>query len=258
MQFVLDDTIFAQPNVSAKLITLFTICNHSFRHIVLPQNPQSQPFLSWLSSLPVDIKDNVDMFVDSSFRIDSTSIFINKLKVVWPNLGQAVHSRSISIDSAINHAQAPFRLYVENGRNDRQFLLAFTTPDQRDKFAILEKLHGLTFVHTGGITEMLALIQADIAAQVTSPNYSWAVFDCDSLQPGVPSAHSQKLSHTCDVLGIPQTQLQRRAIENYIPPNSLRYWVYLGKKKRIARATRGSRLFRRIYYLPRTIHIITI
>jgi hypothetical protein len=232
MQFVLDDTIFTQPNVSTKLITLFTICNHSFRHIVLPQNPVSQPFLAWLDSLPVEIRDNIDMFVNSSFRIASASIFINKFTIVAQNLAPTVRSRNISIDSALNHAQAPFRLYVENGRNDRQFLLAYTTPDQRDKFALLEQLNGLTFVHAGGITEMLALLQADIANQVASADYSWAVFDCDSLQPGVPSAHSKNLSHACVVLGIPQTQLQRRAIENYIPRNSLRYWVYLGKKKK--------------------------
>ncbi len=53
----------------------------------------------------------------------------------------------------------------------------------------------------------------------------WVLFDSDAQQPGQPSRDSEALRNTCTEAALPHHQLQRRSIENYLPPRALYEWA---------------------------------
>lgn len=231
MQFIIHDSLFDEPASSARIISLFMIAAKSLRHIVLPQDYNSPIFRAWMESIGNQHRIEITQLLDSFYRTVALIDIKKKPLVACEELPIELQNIAISIDKALALAQMPFRLYVENSRNDRKFLLTFASDEQRERFIQLEKKSGIIFINGGGITELKAQIEADINSGFTMPDYAWVMFDSDSLQPGRASAQAVDLAASCDRLGVMRTQLSRRSIENYIPKSELRTWAYLGRKK---------------------------
>lgn len=68
---------------------------------------------------------------------------------------------------------------------------------------------------------------------------TWLMFDSDALVEGDPSQKSKQLQTDCEEQSLPHHQLQRRSIENYLPPEALWWWT---SRYRSHETTRRQRL----------------
>lgn len=69
---------------------------------------------------------------------------------------------------------------------------------------------------------------------------AWVLFDSDAQQPAQPSRDSENLRTACINASLSHHQLQRRSIENYLPPEAL--WGWAGQR----RGEAGTRFRRQV------------
>jgi hypothetical protein len=116
-----------------------------------------------------------------------------------------------------------FYCLKENRRNDPAFLRATATGWRKDKLKILAKNDWLKFEGGGGIGEILKYAE-EILGQPDKYLRNFLLFDSDALKPNEPSKQSQEVVAVCHLI-IPCHQLKRRAIENYLPYETLSIWM---------------------------------
>lgn len=224
MQFTLDDSLFEKKTDQGKLIGLIYGISVSSLHIVVPRNPTSKVFVTWLEGLgPISL--DIQQLLNSYYRSAATRRFIKKVVVAAVDeVGTKLNT--IDIESAIALTKKSFRIYVENSRNDRRFLLAACTEAQRNRLQLLCDANELEFINGGGISELKQQIENDFADGRLISDFSWAFFDSDALVPGQASGQSIALKTTCTNIGMNHAQLTRRAIENYATKRILNNWVH--------------------------------
>lgn len=131
----------------------------------------------------------------------------------------------------------PLKLLVENSRNDRAFLLRIAEPGPRRELQAAIEAGWIEFEMGGGIHEIYQRIRSFTPEVGPLADHAmielarlWIMFDRDSA-PGdrtQESEHSRRLREQAAALTIPwplaAQQLERRAIENYIPADAIRVW----------------------------------
>ena len=129
----------------------------------------------------------------------------------------------LSMESALRLLRRPLRLLVENRQNDGAFLRRVVPEPWRGKFLrTLER--GWVELEHGGGSDMRSRIQE---ADREDSLRLWALFDSDAREPGRPSQASEDLHRACLEKEVPHHRLQRRAIENYLPIQTLESWANL-------------------------------
>jgi hypothetical protein len=159
----------------------------------------------------------------------------------------------LSLDDALIFLQKPFRVLLENSGNDRAFLLTFATSESRKLLQDWEKKEWLRVESGGGILEVER--QVRLAIQTPGEHLRlWVMFDSDALRSGAPSRQSRELAKTCSKK-ISYHQLGRRAIENYLPVETLSRWVEAKQeaeakksRRKLLRAFQQMTLEQRYYY----------
>ena len=125
------------------------------------------------------------------------------------------------------------RIFVENARNDRAFLLAFADPDQRRRLEHAEQRGWLVYTG-GGIGEIQKALETTMSpSSWFVAHRTWALCDSDAATAGSPGRASTTITHLLRRLerrmgrpaGWAGTALARRAIENYAPPDRVRSWA---------------------------------
>jgi hypothetical protein len=151
-------------------------------------------------------------------------------------------SNRISISDAIFLASSPLKVMVENARYDRAFLLAAGRDEQLRRIRNAIADNQLEFLNGGGIGEMRKRLEF----WGTLPNFEllrhrlFVLFDRDASEPGDHSKNSGLLKEFCEEKEIRHWCLQRRAIENYLPKESL---GAIKAKKARSRDRRGERQY---------------
>jgi hypothetical protein len=112
----------------------------------------------------------------------------------------------------------PLTIALENGRNDRNFLLSVCKSGLRERLMELEKQQSLAFDGAGGITELINYMKGKYVSHPANRHKYWLLFDGDAP---VPSALAQPATALIDLCLENRFKnyhcLVRRAIENYLP-----------------------------------------
>lgn len=137
---------------------------------------------------------------------------------------------------ALRLLQRPLKLLVENSRNDGAFLQLMAEPSARRELQEALRRGWIEFEMGGGISELKHRLQLlanastnDDTAMIARARL-WIMFDRDAH----PADRSQESDDSRDVRllaaniqtpwKLVANQLERRAIENYVPARTLRDW----------------------------------
>lgn len=149
----------------------------------------------------------------------------------------------------------PLKLLVENSRNDRAFLLQIAEPAASRELKKAIEAGWIEFEMGGGLHEIHQRIRSFSNSAGPLPDHArielarlWVMFDrdADPSDRTQESQHSRRVREDAAKLTIPwplaANQLERRAIENYIPTSVLRDWWCTRAKSSPSRVEREQRV----------------
>ena len=196
---------------------------------------------SWANTLAVSTREWVMLALDISEEMDARGTGLRPDFVVRHQTADIVRQGGrhwVSTEFAVNIASRPFRVVLENGRYDRDFLLAFADSARRSELERQEERGWLRFETAGGIEGLLQQAK-HVANSRWEPWRTWFMCDSDakevSVGPGGEKICSGsannvgiELDRICRQLKIPKNScgkvLERRAAENYAPLRDLVEW----------------------------------
>lgn len=220
MRFIINPCIFDNQNNKHDLVVfLLRLCdkrNHFVKILDIANNSyleflDSLKLFSDISYLSVCSKIDND---DKDFLIYTSEIFEVKDR---PN------ENEISIKQAFSLIEEPFKVFLENGRNDKNFLLFFSSLSQKNHLQELIKTKEVIFEHGGGIGELRVMVQNTSLKN----NRSYFLFDSDALplHEHIINKDAKFIGEKCAEKNIKFTMLKRRFIESYIPNICLSTYV---------------------------------
>jgi hypothetical protein len=131
----------------------------------------------------------------------------------------------LEIDDANIVINQPKRIFVENSRNDRTFLLSIIDSDLRDKILDLERNNRLEFFHGGGLEELAKQICKKHGDNRYISLMGYAIFDSDASHSQDIGESAQSLKELLEKLNIQYHCLERRAAENYVTEEVMRCFL---------------------------------
>jgi hypothetical protein len=140
----------------------------------------------------------------------------------------------VSVPVACRLLWRPLKLLVENRRNDAAFLLRMAEPNHRRKLELAIEKGWVEFEMGGGLQEIQNRLE-DLStsasdAQIIELARLWVMFDRDadpkdrSRESNASRIVREIAEQTTKPWPLAAHQLSRRAIENYVPPATLRSW----------------------------------
>jgi len=198
-----------------------------------------EPWNQWASALPANLREEVLLAWEEGDRRASAGTASERVLVVpsGPDRYDHVPIR-LAPREALGLLGRPLRVFLENGRNDRGFLLAFADASTRSALLEAERSGWVVFETAGGITELSVRLGDTTTARMESREAFRTMYLCDSdaREPGKPSDIALKVEKGLNDLGLlyqrPSshfgTVLVRRAAENYAPPNEVLAWARNG------------------------------
>jgi hypothetical protein len=231
MMVLLAPTLFTDHAVDeADLIEV--IC-HGFagRHDVVVFPEREAVVGDWLGQQSFGVRDKCRLALDAGLERAAMRPCLSTIKVdvlVQDTWGD---TPLLSLDSAKQLLQTPFKVWLENDINDGNFLLRTAKPEVRERLQHALDRNWLLFQHANGITSIPQ--RADVIG--VSPKdriRTFFLFDSDARLPQRPSRHARNATEKCQANGVPFLCLERRAIENYIPLSALRRWAYTSRPRR--------------------------
>lgn len=218
MKFVLEPSVFA-PARTLALLRLFGFAIEG-RHRVVVRNVTE--FDAWVATLKTeDAHGEISEAIDLSTREDAhrpsgVELFVgDRVASSWAN-------RSITLADALLIAGQPFYVLVENAASDGRFLRAMMTEDERRWFDERVEKEWVILAGAGGIHELTKRVRATRRAGTTLGLRSAVLFDSDAVEAGQPHPSSGSAATACAAVPeLPHHCLERRCIENYLPPEVL-------------------------------------
>jgi len=224
MRVVLSSDCFDRASVG-DLLQLFFFGARG-RHRVYPEALNAPAYLAWLSARDPAVREVCELSIRGATLEEVRNPSARAVRVV-PSVATQWDAKppTVSIDDAINFLATAFTFVLEDGENDREFLLAFCTREEREWLVDQEKRSHLIFANGGGVGSMTRLA-GELAQNQRRQLLHWMLFDSDALRPGVPSQQSMLLAEACKTANVLFHQLCRRFAESYLPIRSLHGWVY--------------------------------
>lgn len=220
MIFQLDINLFESENMWLDVETLLNLSSKSDRHKILSPNTTSENYEKWWKSLSTGRRYHFNEIFSMSDRLSFQSLKCPKFIV-----GLSGSAGNISINKAIAMINVPFKIYVENSRNDKNFITFFCKSENKNKLLDYCRNNEIEFVNGGGITEL----EKTITDTDINQSYSFFIFDKDSLPFSNASVQSARIKALCVDRNLHHHQLKRRCIENYLPKKSLINLIELRK-----------------------------
>ncbi|MEJ7591471.1 MAG: hypothetical protein WKF77_07970 [Planctomycetaceae bacterium] len=128
----------------------------------------------------------------------------------------------LSLESARQLLRRPLNVWFENDLNDGQFLLSTARQEVRDRLIEWKEKGWIQFQNAGGIDSIYGRSKALEHLQVMRTMF---IFDSDARLPAIRSTPAKVAIDSCQVNDATWHCLERRAIENYIPPGTLKAWT---------------------------------
>jgi len=203
-----------------ELIRLFSYGFEGRHRIIVPEEHRLEP---WLVGQSADVQDMVRAALYQGIQLEARTPARFEVQVYE---GQDEWAAGLlSLPTALAFLIRPFRVWVENARNDAFFLLTAATEEQRDWLQHWTRVTGSApFEHGGGLGEMTARLKQLQGAPET-PYLNAVVFDSDARRPGAPSDQTERLRLLCERMNVLHFRLNRRAAENYLPVSALSAWM---------------------------------
>lgn len=143
-------------------------------------------------------------------------------------MGTATGAPSLRPEDAWLHLQRPYRLLLEDGATDREFLLRMCPPHERAFLRDRLDKEWLEAEHGGGVTRLPQRVGwlHERARATGLEVHASCLFDSDREAAGAPPSDDvQQLAQACREAGVHSHCLARRTIENYLPRSALEAWV---------------------------------
>ena len=131
----------------------------------------------------------------------------------------------LTVADAIDLLLRPYRVLVENGFSDRAFLLSMCDRATREFLEEWCSREWVEIEHCGGNDHLEKRAKEARKHAGTRMRHS-AIFDGDGMRPGISSTKSRGIRDLC-YPDVHYHQLERRAIENYLPRAAMERWVKL-------------------------------
>lgn len=215
------------------LLGMFAVCERTGHGIRVEVGAESA-FETWISQFPRDLREELERIADEGsdtnrpremeVLVDARASARSRWRGPVPTLSAA---------DALAFLLLPLTVVVENGINDRNFLLAFTDTDVRRYLEAAETKGRLRFVGPGGIAELEKLVLAVGDGAEKLLYRSFFLCDSDAQSAGTLDGPPARIDTHLRVrekelhlderwLGGP---LQARAAENYAPPGKVAAWA---------------------------------
>ncbi len=230
------------------------------RHQLLGDRAALTSWARRVGSGGADLADVVDVLLWDGERADAEEPPQERL-VVTGAPAQWTGPLALPPAAALGVLARPLRLWLENGRNDWTFLLAFASPAQARRLEGAARAGWLVVSSGGGCGELKVLVEGVASAlgqrlsdgaDLGEERRLFVVLDADRAAPGpLPPLQRAVEVGLCAVEwalvqrpGWAGQVLQRREAENYIPTDVLESWAmtFTGDDrmqiKRLARALR--------------------
>jgi hypothetical protein len=216
-------------------LVLLALCAFGLngRHRVVPDDRVA--WERWAEeTLPADLCDEVHLVWDEGERRRTEGGPSEHVVIAPVNASQFdTTPLVITPHEALALLGRPLRVLLENGRNDRAFVLAFADGASHNALLKAEQEGWIVFETAGGIGE---LIQRIGTARDSAPREVFRIMylcDSDAREPGAPSHEAatvrQNLTDLSTLYRRPAGHfgavLGRRAAENYAPPNDVLAWA---------------------------------
>ncbi|MEO7495884.1 MAG: hypothetical protein ABIV04_13170 [Massilia sp.] len=233
MIIVLSDSLFSKthPEIVIELAALIA----NSRHVVIADT-SSLAFKQWSGVAGAFGPRLLQMIASSArlvtARVVQTIVHVHTLNTEWTG-----DVPKLSVADARSYIPIPFKVFVENNEADRAFLLAYLDKEKRESLIDLQLNHWLIFVHGGGTGDLQKQIAWEGKNTMRADLRCFAYFDNDGLKIASPSRKTLEVAAECARNNIRHHQLNRRAIENYLPISALELWASTQSSTR-ARYTR--------------------
>jgi hypothetical protein len=208
MRVVIDELVFADKKINqSDLHALLRLGFQNKHYIQIDYNNDGlSSFESWINRLDPALKEEYQLGLDSGLEEDAINPAFYELKISASNLQEY-----------LKLLEGKFKIVLENRENDKNFLLAVATGNKKAALQKVIDKHFIEFENGGGVDGIKTYIEAECAKYPLQKMRMWAMFDSDMLYPDKPSKQSEKVRIRCCDLDVAHHQLQRRAIENYLP-----------------------------------------
>ena len=231
MIVIIEDEVFAAPSNSLDLLGVFQL-GATGRHRVQtdPLYPSPGSKLErWLQRLADEsLRDEVKLALEIGLEQDARGLPADiSIRITADRQPRWTSSPPrLPLKTAHSFLQEKLRLLVENRHNDGAFIRAVAPGSVREELSKALEDGWIEIEHGGGM-DMRTRIET---ASRQEAMRLWALSDSDAREPGRPSKLQEALGRLCAHRGVAHHLLQRRASENYLPPQALEAWVYSGPK----------------------------
>ncbi|HND32518.1 MAG TPA: hypothetical protein PLA94_21130 [Myxococcota bacterium] len=219
------------------LLGIFALCEATGHRIVVEPSARNR-FDAWCSSfsqgseistlsddlraIPLSGREQINRPAELEVVVDG------RRTSQWH--GESPH---LSVADALLLLREPLVVVLENGVNDRNFLLAFASKDVGEYLERAERAGRLVLTGPGGIEELVKQAESLADLPASSAYRRYFLCDSDALLPGEPQPSARAISLALRLrereLGFSEDwlggHLQARAAENYAPPNEVERWA---------------------------------
>lgn len=219
MLLLLRSDVFRSAEASETVFQLL-VCYSRGRCYMSVEEIEDLDYQLWLAALDPQFRTIWDSALERT-TLDSATRRLPTVLVTTAG-SMEVHSSATQVDlkDAFSLVVSSRRIWIENGRSDRDFWLSALDGNTRDYILRLESQGIIEFEHTGGIGEARKLL-AQKSYRIGFAYLNWLLFDSDSFVPGELGAEAKRLAEDCSREGVGFHCLRRRAIENYLPKAAL-------------------------------------
>ena len=236
MNVVVDHEIWGDPQVDPlAVVSILTACS-SRRHtlIIHPRDrPRIQAWIDTNTGEQGGLRRRLKRLVDETSRISPQAASTAAMITVVRGVSDWTRAH-LCPEHAARALLRPLKLLVENSRNDGAFLLRIAEPSSRRALEHALQEGWIEFEMGGGLEELLQRIRAlashnDTATMIARARL-WVMFDRDAhdtdrSRESDASGRMRQLAATVTVpWPLRAHQLERRAIENYVPLATLQRW----------------------------------
>jgi len=221
MQVELSNDLFGAGGEARVLLLGVLAYGFSGRHRIVAS--EREVFNEWISRLDdSELQEELRLVLDDGEARSALGS---------PNWTLSVKT-SRSLEDAFVLLGYPFRVLLENGRNDRDFLLAYADSPTRRTLEEAESKGWLLFETSGGIGEVVNRLK-ELAATPWAVERFFCLVDSDSKEPnaGSEEAVTVRENFTRIAAGLGREPddfghiLGRRAAENYVNLDALKRWL---------------------------------
>lgn len=183
----------------------------------------------WRTRTPQEYIESWDLMLEWSVRdaavYPTTFVVVDDIaQSAWDPVSR------LNLHDASTLARCGFSIIIENGRNDRAFILSMIDRSTRGYLLHLESIGVLRFQGVGGVGEIKAYLEEIVNRKPNKAHSYFVMIDSDADAPGMISNAAKQIYQICGAAQVPFYCLEKRSIENYIPVPTL--FDYIGDVKR--------------------------